>query len=104
MESIDFGSDAVAIFLQGYDARCIAFMMRGQPGDPTVQLRERLQRGFDAFHRGAVELDLLADVPVQGARDEFLKALSDGVLEARRTRVDGADRGDLGFGGIAGVQ
>jgi len=68
-----------------------------------IRFVQRLQSGVDALDGRAVELDLLANVPVQRARHQALHRLDQPVGEPWRARIHRADGGHLGLGGITGV-
>jgi len=75
-----------------------------QSGERAVVLVEGFEDGAEGADGGAVEVDLVADVPIEQAGDELLDRLRQGIQEAGRARVDGSDGGDLGFGGVALVK
>ena len=80
-------------------------------GQPRSHLREgaiglalRFQDRVGVVHDLAVELHLLADVPVEHARQEALPGLDHGVEDAARARVHGPDGGHFAEGCVARVQ
>lgn len=69
--------------------------------ESPVVLVQRLQEGVEGGHDGAVELNLLADVPIQGAGEEALDKLDGAVDKTGRAGIDRADCSDLAFRSIA---
>ena len=62
-----------------------------------------LDGGIDALDGGAVELHLLADMPVERAGDQALHRLRDVVYQPGRAGIHRPDGGHLRLGGVAGV-
>jgi hypothetical protein len=91
------GLDGLAVLVERIDAG-------GQGGEGAVVLIEGFEDGAEPADGGAVEIDLVADVPIEEAGDEFLDRLDGGIQQAGRARVDATDGGDLGFGGVALVE
>ena len=75
----------------------------GQLRERAIRLGECGERCLNAGHHAAVELHLLADVPVEGARNKALHALNGRTGHTGRARVHRADAGHLGFGSIPGT-
>lgn len=82
----------------------VLFKGGGNLLEGAVGFFERFEGRLGRVEGAAVELDLFADVPIEDAGDEPFPGLDERVFEARWTGVDGADGGDLGFGGVAGVE
>ncbi len=69
----------------------------------AIGFHQRFQGGIDARDGFAVELHLLADVPIEDARDEAFPGLHDGIADAAGARIDGADGGHFAERGVARV-
>ncbi len=70
----------------------------------SVDLVQGFEDSIEGGQDGAVEFDLLADVPVERSREETLDELDGGVERTGRAWVDGADGRDLALSGIAGME
>ena len=77
---------------------------RGDLFERSVLFLQRFEGGLDSVDCTSIELDLFANVPVENAGQEPFPALDEIVLEAGWTRVHRPDGGDLGFGGVAGME
>lgn len=103
VEGFHFGADIVDFLVDGVGAG-VEFVEGGGDGfERTVGGVKGFDCGLEGVHLGAVEFDLLADVPIENAGEEAFPGLDEIVLEARRAWVDCADGGDFGFGGVAGM-
>lgn len=65
---------------------------------------EGFERCLNAGHHVSIEFDLLADMPVERARDGFLEVLDDPIERSAAARVHAANSSYFGFGRIACVQ
>ncbi len=78
--------------------------LRGKLRKRLLAFVQALEGGLHACHHGAIELHLLAHVPIERARDMRLSALNDGILQAGWPRVHRADAGHFGLRGVARMQ
>ena len=69
----------------------------------AIHVVDRLDGGVDAGHGMAVELHLLAHVPVERARHQPLPALHQRVQQAAAARIHGADGRHFAQRGVARV-
>ncbi len=79
------------------------FQLAGH-GQGAARVFQSFERSLNADHHVAIELHLLADVPVERAGNGFLDLLRNPVERASGARIDGADGSHLGLRCIAGMQ